>query len=1157
MECFNSGYSSLKELYEADLYEINDLKFTFREIDIIACVIHNRGDKKIASILSISPRTVNAHVYNIMGKLSCHSKDQIIDFIEKAGMHIPMRSYYLHLLVRNIFEQQLIQIARKINTKPICIKYDKRQALEIDKAFFESIKKDCKLANIELEELIDGEESEILIDFADITKEQYYHDVLASLKKAIDHRNKELESIIEAFNSQYLAIKNNYNGNTNKHLPYIIRKLLRQKNWTWGGARVLLFSIGILVLLTLIVSKTLFDNHVTTTDKENYITEKIVNLLHSANKSSSTSSIVPNFKLEQKRDPYYVERILESGANIFEEFDNILAKYDSVLVTAPGGSGKSSCVIEYAYRKKEQGQEVVFFDSASIDKINRRYIELAVDMDININDVSQELIIRKVNNKLSGYSKGILFIFDNSKNYSDIEHYVTKLPKGAKYIITSRDGNLIPNVLEKQHIMLGSHFTQAASKEYLMHVLSDRFSNKDKLAAKRLENLLSIISKSPINLSLAAGYLHKNKLTTIEEYIELYQSEGELSLLYGDIATSKHSKSLSRLMQYSSYLDPDFISIRILSNLLSVDKQTLQSYVEELESMSLIKFVKKDNNEMGIKVHRLIQQDIITFTNRHKQLVTEGILLDKQTIYAELFKGINELMSAVKEVPDRDWEIASLIYPSLKKLIKHFRGENTELILASDQDIFKNYTSLMYKLGSYNDYVLKEYNRSIEYYDFAKHKSNMDKISLNKGWVYFKQRKLKQALISFEESIKLSHKKSATHADALSGKGCVYDQMKDNAAIKYHEEAYKIYRELYDNKDHAEIARLLHNIGWYYKNTGDKANLPKALKKLEESYEMRKRLYPEGAHPTIASSLNSIGDVYRRQGGRNNLEKALEYQKQALAIREKVYNHQAVPDIISSYSRLGDTYRDIGNYGKSIEYYEKLLSGTYELYGSYNHIHILGAFQRIGEIYELLGNNIEAIEYYKKCYVIIIGNGYDIKHSDNKKIIEYLTSHTTEFVNNPEQRIFIIKRALFTEEIYKIKEKIQKPILNKLYECGKVGRWENSWFGKDGIITYGAAYYLSDNEISKAIGKNMTNRELQIARSLGFEAINLGIMSSKIENRNYSCLFAFINTYSELTKKILENHAEYFVDGSLLKKCRKKDILTEDQLEEVINHQEM
>jgi hypothetical protein len=86
--------------------------------------------------------------------------------------------------------------------------------------------------------------------------------------------------------------------------------------------------------------------------------------------------------------------------------------------------------------------------------------------------------------------------------------------------------------------MLGSHLTQAASKEYLINVLSDRFSNKDQLAAKKLENLLSVISKSPINLSLAAGYLHKNKLTTIEEYIELYQSEGELSLLYGDIRTS-------------------------------------------------------------------------------------------------------------------------------------------------------------------------------------------------------------------------------------------------------------------------------------------------------------------------------------------------------------------------------------------------------------------------------------------------------------------------------------------------------------------------------------------------------------------------------------------------------------------------------------------
>lgn len=41
-----------EELYKFYLYEINDIKFTVREIDIISCVVHNRGNKKIVGLLS-------------------------------------------------------------------------------------------------------------------------------------------------------------------------------------------------------------------------------------------------------------------------------------------------------------------------------------------------------------------------------------------------------------------------------------------------------------------------------------------------------------------------------------------------------------------------------------------------------------------------------------------------------------------------------------------------------------------------------------------------------------------------------------------------------------------------------------------------------------------------------------------------------------------------------------------------------------------------------------------------------------------------------------------------------------------------------------------------------------------------------------------------
>lgn len=47
---FGMSLDKKKELYGSYLREIGGIKFTFREIDVISCIIHNRGGKKIASL---------------------------------------------------------------------------------------------------------------------------------------------------------------------------------------------------------------------------------------------------------------------------------------------------------------------------------------------------------------------------------------------------------------------------------------------------------------------------------------------------------------------------------------------------------------------------------------------------------------------------------------------------------------------------------------------------------------------------------------------------------------------------------------------------------------------------------------------------------------------------------------------------------------------------------------------------------------------------------------------------------------------------------------------------------------------------------------------------------------------------------------------------
>lgn len=108
------------DLYERHIKTIRNVYFTKREIDLIACLLNVRGSsKKIASFLSITHKTVQKHIENIMSKVGCNATDNIINFVEASGILVLLRQYYSLLQKEIIFEQSLKEIA-KLNhdTKP-------------------------------------------------------------------------------------------------------------------------------------------------------------------------------------------------------------------------------------------------------------------------------------------------------------------------------------------------------------------------------------------------------------------------------------------------------------------------------------------------------------------------------------------------------------------------------------------------------------------------------------------------------------------------------------------------------------------------------------------------------------------------------------------------------------------------------------------------------------------------------------------------------------------------------------------------------------------------------------------------------------------------------------------------------------------------------
>lgn len=110
-----------QEIFYDSLEIINGVRFTSREMDIIAFIFNRRSTKEKANFFSISPKTVSNHIRNIMGKMQCNSREEIITYILRYNKAAPLKEYYKSTIVQINFENSLIQLSTLIN-KNISIK---------------------------------------------------------------------------------------------------------------------------------------------------------------------------------------------------------------------------------------------------------------------------------------------------------------------------------------------------------------------------------------------------------------------------------------------------------------------------------------------------------------------------------------------------------------------------------------------------------------------------------------------------------------------------------------------------------------------------------------------------------------------------------------------------------------------------------------------------------------------------------------------------------------------------------------------------------------------------------------------------------------------------------------------------------------------------
>ncbi|WPY01709.1 Helix-turn-helix transcriptional regulator (plasmid) [Candidatus Trichorickettsia mobilis] len=190
------------------------VKFTCREIEVMACILNLRNPKKIAELLSISPRTVEAHIHNILLKIGANSQESIIDFIETTENVDYLKSNYLEILQRYIIEKQLNRIRTLVSTSKICGYINFNYTHPSFKKFFYHL----KLAGVEIvtedtTELIERDKFKCLFELQLVDdKIIKYSDIFYKYSKTSNYAVMKSDDLLESESIIDLNSINYYSG---------------------------------------------------------------------------------------------------------------------------------------------------------------------------------------------------------------------------------------------------------------------------------------------------------------------------------------------------------------------------------------------------------------------------------------------------------------------------------------------------------------------------------------------------------------------------------------------------------------------------------------------------------------------------------------------------------------------------------------------------------------------------------------------------------------------------------------------------------------------------------------------------------------------------------------------------------------------------------
>jgi tetratricopeptide (TPR) repeat protein/DNA-binding CsgD family transcriptional regulator len=992
-----------QDLYVKHLSIINNIHFTAREIDVMACLLSARRTSKTAFFLSINPRTVETHIRNITSKIGCNTREGIIDFIEASDKIPLLRNYYSRLRINVLFEKCLKGISKLIRGIDLhcCLMTDKEK-----NSLIVHLKSHLTLAGIAvsnsarkkerdyviciLPKILAGKNASFLlqkaiqssnktlfllqerknrteipqmlmdVDVIDFAKEEnYYFSFFLLLKKLLPDLN--FDEVTTEFKDKYKGIQ------PNSELPHVTSNERKLENrFVYQINRrlilVIMFVVGLLGGSLLVFH------------------------WRQGNETLSFRSdlVIPTMAVRLDR-PKLIHQIDEKLKKKQEAIQ-------TVALVGSGGAGKTTLSRQYAHQQKtkiiwEVNAETHGSLNASFEKLAYALAKKEGDERV-LRDIQEtknpkekeDRLIQFVRDHLHAYSPWFL-IYDNVEKFTDIIKYFpydSETWGQGKIILTTRDSNIGNNKHVNAIISIGE-LDPSQKLNLFTSIMTSGHQSFTKVQIEDATKFLKEIPPFPLDVSIAAYYI---KATNIpyESYLrQLLQNNRDFEIVQenllkesGDYAKTRYSiiiSSLQKLINESK----EFSDILLLISMLgsqNIPRDLIVKFKSEAILDNFIYNLKKYSfvTDQSLKASPIGNSFSLHRSTQAISLVYLTKILNLDTQKQPLQSVSNALESYIDELIDKE----DLL--KMKLLLNHcetFLSHNLLLTEYMRGSIGSKLGSMYYYLHQYKK-AEKTLNNSLVTLE-KEHLCDEDKIikaSIYLGGIYLVLGKNKQSrkILNdcFHNHMGYFSENHVELGQVLPQMGLIYSHLGDYKKAKEFLETSLILYKKGSVKNPVRLARIyafLGHLNWRMGNFGEAKTL------LEKSLTISKEAFPENKME-VARSLAYLGNVH---GSLGNHENAKNLYEKSVAMFKQLFceNHN---DVIWAQVFLGSSYRELKNYDDS----KAILEHCLEVYKKkFDHKNVLvamalyhlGFLYRDLEHYDKAKNLIESsILIYKEHY---------------------------------------------------------------------------------------------------------------------------------------------------------------------------------------------